>query len=56
MRRRNVNLIKCEFCNGEGCEECTCRECGDFLEVGQGEGTCQDCLDKLEKEYLENSE
>lgn len=31
-------------CNGEGCEKCTCENCGDWLFKWE-ETKCQDCID-----------
>jgi len=35
-------------CDGEGCEYCTCRDCGKLLQVGE-EDKCQYCIEREEE-------
>ena len=39
----------CEYCDGEGCEECTCRDCGKPLYVGE-EDKCEYCIEQEEND------
>ena len=44
----NLKVDDCD-CNGEGCEECTCCDCGKWLYVGE-EDKCQYCIEREEDE------
>ena len=39
---------KCE-CDGEGCETCTCADCGEWLEYHES-SVCEECLDKFDED------
>lgn len=39
----------CE-CNDEGCELCTCADCGNWLECCEGD-VCEACLDAYDEEH-----
>ena len=43
-----MNQRTCEYCDGFGCEECTCESCGDFL--GEFEEKCAGCIELEELE------
>ena len=40
--------------NPNGCEECTCRDCGDWLTTADSD-TCSACIEKQDKEYEESN-
>ena len=58
----NYEVIKCDRCNevtecdvsftcGNYCDNCTCHDCGDVLQCGEGQ-VCNDCLDEWEEEHV----
>lgn len=53
ISERVINFY-CSLCKDEGCEECTCAKCGEFLDNGDCI-ICQNCRDNEDVEYNEET-